>query len=132
LEALLATDGPPFAVLVAPAGFGKTTLLREWCARDPRPFAWLALDSRHDNPMLLLRSIARAVDAATARADDGRIVLVFDDVHVIASTAARATLAALAVQPPAGLTVALASRTDPPLPLARVRTQCLLTELLST
>jgi LuxR family maltose regulon positive regulatory protein len=132
LEALLATDGPPFAVLVAPAGYGKTTLLCEWCARDPRPFAWLSLDSRHDNPMFLLRSIARAVDEATARADDGRIVLVFDDVHVVASTAARATLAALAAQPPEGLSVAFASRTDPPLPVARLRTQGLLTELRST
>jgi LuxR family maltose regulon positive regulatory protein len=120
LETLLAPDGSPFVVLVAPAGYGKTTLLCEWCARDPRPFAWLTLDSRHDNPMFLLR--------ATARAPDGRIVLVFDDVHVIASTAARATLAALAAQPPDGLTVAFASRTEPALPVARLRTQGLVTE----
>src|SRR3954447_14518393 len=30
------------AVLVAPAGYGKTTLLRQWEAADPRPFTWVA------------------------------------------------------------------------------------------
>src|SRR5262245_21426200 len=29
--------------LVAPAGYGKSTLLRQWADGDPRPFAWLRL-----------------------------------------------------------------------------------------
>jgi LuxR family transcriptional regulator, maltose regulon positive regulatory protein len=33
----------PFATVIAPAGYGKTTLLAEWSERDPRPFAWVAL-----------------------------------------------------------------------------------------
>src|SRR3712207_836201 len=32
------------AVLVAPAGYGKSTVLSEWAACDPRPFAWISLD----------------------------------------------------------------------------------------
>jgi len=31
----------PLAVLVAPAGYGKTTLLAEWAREDARPFAWI-------------------------------------------------------------------------------------------
>jgi LuxR family maltose regulon positive regulatory protein len=129
LAALGTPDAPPFVVLVAPAGYGKTTLLCEWCARDPRPFAWVTLDGRHDDPGFLLRSIARAVDEAFATARDGRIVLVFDDVQMIASAAARETLSALAAQPPEGMTVAFASRAELPLPVARLRTQGLVTEL---
>ena len=97
-------------MLVAPAGFGKTTLLREWSARDPRPFAWITLSAAHDDAGTLLRSVAAAVDAATADAADGRIVLVLDDVARLRSAAAHETLAALVTQLPAEVSVALASR----------------------
>jgi LuxR family maltose regulon positive regulatory protein len=36
----------PFATVIAPAGYGKTTLLARWAESDPRPFAWVALDGR--------------------------------------------------------------------------------------
>src|SRR3954464_7141694 len=65
LEALGGAAERPLAVLVAPAGYGKTTLLREWCAHDPRPSAWLILPRRHDDPLRLLRAIARAVARPT-------------------------------------------------------------------
>ena len=32
------------AVIVAPPGYGKSTLLYEWADRDPRVFVWLRLD----------------------------------------------------------------------------------------
>ena len=38
-----------FATVVAPAGYGKTTLLAQWAEADPRPFAWVALDGRDDD-----------------------------------------------------------------------------------
>src|SRR5262245_26964636 len=76
-------DAPPFVALVAPAGYGKTTLLRDWCARDPRPSAWVTLDRRHEDPLALLRAVARAADQAASRADHGRTLLVFDDVHTL-------------------------------------------------
>ena len=41
----------PFAAIVAPAGYGKTTLLAKWAEADPRPFAWVALDDRDDDPL---------------------------------------------------------------------------------
>jgi LuxR family maltose regulon positive regulatory protein len=129
VAALARPDGPSVAVLVAPAGFGKTTLLCEWAARDPRPFAWITLDARHDDPAVLLRAVSRAIDAACLGAPDGRAVLVLDDVHVLRSAAARDTIAAIATQLPGEISVALASRTEPPVPVARLRAQGMITEL---
>ena len=48
--------------VVAPAGYGKTTLLALWADADDRSFAWLSLD-RHDNdPIVLLTHLAVALD----------------------------------------------------------------------
>jgi LuxR family transcriptional regulator, maltose regulon positive regulatory protein len=49
----LAARAPRTLVLVeAPAGYGKTTLLAEWCssAADSREFAWLSLDEGDNDP----------------------------------------------------------------------------------
>src|SRR3954471_8648234 len=51
------------AVLVAPAGYGKTTLMREWAASDPRPQAWITLTPEHDDAAALLRSLGRRLHA---------------------------------------------------------------------
>src|SRR5687767_277467 len=52
----------PFAtVIVAPAGYGKTTLLARWAEADPRPFAWVALDARDGEALVLLRYVAAAI-----------------------------------------------------------------------
>ena len=42
----------PLATVVAPAGYGKTTLLASWAEADPRPFAWLALDARDSDAVV--------------------------------------------------------------------------------
>jgi len=58
---LLEADRRPaggLAVLVAPAGYGKTTLLAEWEAADPRRFAWLALNEEDNDPAHLITAIA--------------------------------------------------------------------------
>jgi len=39
-RALAAAADLPLVAIAAPAGYGKTTLLAEWCARGDRPFAW--------------------------------------------------------------------------------------------
>ncbi len=117
------------AVLVAPAGFGKTRLLCEWAAKDPRPFAWVTLQTSHDDPATLLRAVTLAVDSACADAPGGRIVLVLDDVHVLRRQASRDAIAAVVDQLPAGIAVALASRAELPVPLARLRAEGVVTEL---
>ena len=58
---LASTGGLPMIALLAPAGYGKSTLLAQWAACDPRPFAWLSLDARDNDPALLLGYIATAV-----------------------------------------------------------------------
>ena len=59
--ARLRTSRLPFATVIAPAGYGKTTLLAGWAEADPRPFAWIALDGRDDDGVVLLRYIAAAM-----------------------------------------------------------------------
>jgi LuxR family maltose regulon positive regulatory protein len=120
---------PPLAVLVAPAGFGKTTLLREWAARDKRPFAWVTLDARHNDRAFLLASLEDALRGVVQPDGDASFVLVIDDVHVLHQPAARDALAAVADELPQSASLAVASRTTPPLPVARLRAQQMITEL---
>ena len=62
LVSRLTQSGESAIVLIsAPAGFGKSTALAEWEPADPRPFAWLTLAARHDDPVLLTESIAGAL-----------------------------------------------------------------------
>lgn len=44
-----------FTLITAPAGFGKTTLIREWIERCPHPVGWLSLDEQDNSPARLLR-----------------------------------------------------------------------------
>jgi LuxR family maltose regulon positive regulatory protein len=130
LTPLLEDGDAAVALLVAPAGFGKTTLLRQWAARDPRPFAWLTLDARDDDPMRLLARVSRAVDSARDRtAPGGRFVLVLDDAHALRRSHARELLGAIATDLPPEAMLAIASRSEPPLPIARLRAQRALVEL---
>ena len=49
------------ATVVAPAGYGKTTVLAQWAGRDARPFTWISVDERDDDPIVLLRHVAAAL-----------------------------------------------------------------------
>jgi LuxR family transcriptional regulator, maltose regulon positive regulatory protein len=118
--------GPPLIVLVAPAGYGKTMLLREWESRDPRPFAWVTVDERDGEGEGLRDAVERTVDAAVG-GDAERFVVVVDDAHAVQSGAdARA---AMADELPPLATLAVASRRRLPLPIARLRVQQLVTEI---
>ena len=52
---------PPFVVLVAPAGYGKTTLLSEWAACDGRRFAWIDMGAGDCDSDRLLAAVRRTV-----------------------------------------------------------------------
>jgi LuxR family transcriptional regulator, maltose regulon positive regulatory protein len=116
-------------LLVAPAGYGKTTTLLEWAQHDERPFAWVALDRADDEPEHLRASLARATDPLTGRG--GEFVLVLDDVQVLRSGAAIDVLTAMVEHPPPGAQLVLASRCEPPLPLGRLRAHREVLELTS-
>ena len=48
---LRAAGAFPLVLVVAPAGYGKTTLLSQWATRDARPFAWVSIDERDNDPV---------------------------------------------------------------------------------
>ena len=58
----LRATSEPIALLTAPAGYGKTTVLAQWAARDSRPFAWISVDERDNDPLVLLRHVAFALN----------------------------------------------------------------------
>jgi LuxR family transcriptional regulator, maltose regulon positive regulatory protein len=117
---------PPLAVLVAPAGYGKTSLLADWAERDVRHFAWVTAEDADNDGVRLVAKVARALRAARGAA---RRVLVLDDVHRLRSRAALEGLSSIASDAGHGLTVALASRSRLALPIARLREQRLVVEL---
>jgi LuxR family maltose regulon positive regulatory protein len=60
----LARDDPcPIVSVVAPAGYGKTTLLAQWAERNGPAFAWVSLDEADNDPKVLLTYVAQALDA---------------------------------------------------------------------
>jgi LuxR family transcriptional regulator, maltose regulon positive regulatory protein len=147
----LCTATLPFVTVVAPAGYGKTTLLALWADADARPFAWVALDGRDDDAVVFLRYIAAAIhrvepippevfDALSGPGGAGwalrvprvgsalaaveqPFVLVLDDLHAVANPSCLDVLAELFRYVPEGSQIAVASREEPPLPLARWRAQ---------
>ena len=147
-------------LISAPAGAGKTTLLASWRA-DPtekRPFAWLSLDSRDNDPvrfwsyvLAALRTVASGVgvgvdDALRSAGGDltelalpllvnalaslsDPIVLVLDDYHAISSADVHQSMDFLVDYLPGTVQVAVAGRSDPPLALARLRANAELLEV---
>ncbi len=109
------------AVIVAPPGYGKSTLLYEWAERDPRPFAWLRLGDPRAAPTP--PAVAEAFEQIRAR--HRRFVLVIDDADRLAPSLLRAALEEL----PDGSMLALASRTEPAVPIGRLRAHRRLVEL---
>ena len=150
----------PFATVVAPAGYGKTTLLAQWNEADPRAFAWVALDRRDDDAVVFLRYVAAAIhrveplppevfDALAGRRGStwttrvppiGRalaalerpLVLVLDDLHTVGKLSCLDALAELSQYVPAGSQIAITSREEPELPLARWRVEGRVQEISAT
>ena len=55
--------GCPIVSVVAPAGYGKTTLLSQWAESNGQAFAWVSVDEADNDPKVLLSYIAEALDA---------------------------------------------------------------------
>ena len=140
----------------APAGYGKTVLLADWARRGEHPVAWLSLDAGDNDPARFWRHAVAALDRArpgtgervapllgppaptsfqglvTALINDlagEEALLVLDDYHVINAQQVHESLSFLVEHRPAGICVVLASRSDPPLGLARLRARGQLTEM---
>ncbi|MBK8050052.1 MAG: hypothetical protein IPK16_24895 [Anaerolineales bacterium] len=136
--------------VIAPAGYGKTTLLSTWLETNALPSAWLSLDE-HDNDLVMF--LTYLVDAVrtlfpTACHDtlvllqgmtmppiavisrtlltelatiQQEFVLVLDDFHLIHERVIQEVMIELTRRPPQALHLVFAARTDPPLPMASLR-----------
>lgn len=105
----------PVMTIVAPVGYGKSTLLEQWAARDERRFVWAAPGSGEDGPHAPLDGIAAALEALAGELAESPTVVVFDDVHLLAE-GALAAVAPLARVTRAGSMIVLAGRTEPAIP----------------
>ena len=138
----------PVVSVVAPAGYGKTTLLSQWAERRGRT-AWVSLDERDNDPEILLAcaaaalnrvegidpellrtrwlggasiaatAVTRLVGAMSAMAEP--VALVLDHVEQVSNQDCRDAVAELALHLPVGSQLAIATRDAPPLPMARLR-----------
>jgi LuxR family maltose regulon positive regulatory protein len=146
----LARDDPHQIVsVVAPAGYGKTTLLSQWDEADTCAFAWVSVDEGDNDPRVLLTYIAAALDAvepigqrvfdALASPSNSilgsvvprlcnalasitsAVTLVLDDVHLLRNREGQAALSVLAEHVPPGSRLVFASRDQPPVRIARLR-----------
>jgi LuxR family transcriptional regulator, maltose regulon positive regulatory protein len=106
----------PFVLLVAPAGYGKTTLLSEWAACDGRRFAWMDLAIGDNDPDRLLGAVKR-----TVHDDQAPTVLVVDNAQLVSTPETFHALDDLARSMPSGSQLALASRCEPELPVGSLR-----------
>ncbi|MGB3493435.1 MAG: LuxR C-terminal-related transcriptional regulator [Elainellaceae cyanobacterium] len=143
----------------APAGFGKTTLLAEWVAAAPaRPVAWVSLDSGDNDPAVFWTYLIAALQNIQAglggrslsllqspqpppiesvlmsllnelAAVGKEFVLILDDYHTIETHAIHDSIGFLLGHLPPQMHLIIASRADPPLSLARLRSHGELTEL---
>ena len=132
----------------APAGSGKTVTLTQWLRAESRPGVWLRLDGSDNDPLVLLRCLAVALDQvlgldpeilellqlrspplvervlprlAAVVANERPFVLVIDDAQLVQKRESWAHVALVLENLPEGAQLVVATRSDPPLPLARLR-----------
>jgi LuxR family maltose regulon positive regulatory protein len=121
----------PLVLVSAPAGYGKTTLLAQWAERGEREFAWVRVEESESDPARLTDTIVGGLEWAGIDPDHPGpgFALVLDvDGALRPEVLANALLRVLAWLPD-GSQVAVATRSEPSLPLARMRGQRMVFEL---
>jgi LuxR family maltose regulon positive regulatory protein len=148
-------EGARLIAVIAPAGYGKTTLLSAWLSRQRFDVAWLSLDPVDSSPRRFYRYLLAAaeglrpgLDAESLLAEgafdptalltalvnhlgalDRHALLILDDYHHLQDPALHEGVAFLLDHLPPRLHLALTSRSAPPLPLARLRVRRQLIEV---
>ncbi|HEX5166525.1 MAG TPA: LuxR C-terminal-related transcriptional regulator [Thermomicrobiales bacterium] len=143
-----APDGS-VTLVVAPAGYGKSTLLAQWAASSDVPVAWVSLTASENHPVELMAYLVAALRAAGVQlpgldrlGNDERstdmtslmsvlladlrdvsspVALVLDDYDAIDEHATNELVRTLIDSGPAGLRLIIGSRAGPALPLERLR-----------
>lgn len=141
--------GRKLLLLSAPAGYGKTTLLSAWAHESSWPVAWLTLDASDNDRTRFLTYLIHALqriqqqvgkitlDLLTSQQPQSiemllvpllnellsapRMVLVLDDYHLIEKQHIHELLLFFLEHLPESLSLIIATRSDPPFPLARLR-----------
>lgn len=146
-------------LVAAPAGYGKTALVADWMRGldSDTNAVWLSLDAGDSEPVQLMAYMAEALQRVDDALHDavvqllgegelsadafvtllldhasdwpGQTVLVLDDYHAINSLAVHELLRRLVRLSPSSLHLVVVSRSDPPLPLSRLRLRGELMEL---
>jgi len=147
----LAEETFDFVLVLAPAGFGKTTMISQWAAHAGRPLAWATVGETDGDPVVLISTLMAALTASgvamaplpgvltgdepafsrrvlpqfqrTIESIDRAVTLVVDDVHAMAGTRPAVVLTAVLDSLPAGSGLALVGRSRPDLPVALWRSQ---------
>jgi LuxR family transcriptional regulator, maltose regulon positive regulatory protein len=152
-----AGEDAELTLVAAPAGYGKTTAVRAWCASRNAPLAWVTLDVGDNDPWRLWRYIATAVDRVreglgrralrrlssvvgaielpldelmNAIADfREELVIVLDDVHAVTDREALASLDHAVDHLPANAHLIMLTRIDPALRIPHLRARGALAEV---
>jgi ATP/maltotriose-dependent transcriptional regulator MalT len=150
-ERLRQGRGRRLTLLSAPAGYGKSTLLAQWASEDrlSTPFVWVSLDGGDVDPVRLWSHVIHGFQVVHPTAGDtslrelrggpaavvpgvvptlvdelddaSELVLVLEDWHSCSSQANDRALDLFVSQVPPAVQVVVTTRSDPRLPLARLR-----------
>lgn len=139
-----AVAGTSAVEIVAPAGFGKSTVLAEWARAQSCPVGWVSLSTHAQNPQRLANVVLASLAAAAATAGDeyaqlarlrgraaplqellgelltaldalpDRVVLALDDAHEVPGLTEHGLVADLLAAAPRHLSIVLATRAPAP------------------
>jgi len=142
--------------IVAPPGYGKTTVLAQWASRDPRPVAWVTVNDTHNDPVVLFTDLATGIirqgpldpgivdvlgtPGLSSYLLAGRllaalaglpspVLVVIDDAHRLNDPVCLDALSEFVGHLPPGWQVAIGGRDSIPVSLARLRAHGLLLEI---
>lgn len=145
-------------LISAPAGYGKTTLLTEWIADCRQSVGWLSLDNGDNDVATFVSYLIAAIQGIRPGIGESVLgllgssqqlsiesiltpfineigtinepfLMVLDDYHVIRSENVHRAMNFLVDNLPANMHLVMATRADPPLPIARMRGRGQLVEL---
>ncbi len=149
-------------LISAPVGFGKSTLLSDWLASNTLPTAWLSLEPQDNEPMRFLSYLLAALQTSDSRIGTMKqplhyrtksvmvettltllindlllqrtdpLVLVLDNYQVVTDSSIHQAVSFLLKHRPPSMHIVIATREDPPLPLAHLRGRDDMLELRAT
>lgn len=137
-------------LIAAPAGFGKTTVLSKWVSQSKLPVAWISVDQGDNDPIYFINYIIAALQKIETEFGEEVLsslktpqrppidsiiihliqeienipedfVLVLDDYHFIDSEKVHQLIELLIDRMPRQMHLAIATRVDPDLKVARLR-----------